>query len=176
MSLQLEVTAQLLHAGASVAAKEQIDATRTLVRDGIQDARESIWAIRAGSKEESLPARLAAVVKRAEPANFLVTGAYRPLTPSREREVFRIGKEALGNAQQHARAQHIQMDLIYSEDAVLLRVSDDGAGFEIAAGANQPGPYGVRGMGERAAAMGATLTVQSAPGHGTRVELRLNDR
>lgn len=174
VSLQLEVTSQLLHAGATAAATEQIDATRTLVRDGIQDARESIWAIRAGGAEETLPARLAAAVKRAKHASFLVTGAYRALTPSREREVFRIGKEALGNAQQHARAEHIQMDLIYSEDAVLLRVSDDGAGFDVAAGAAKVGHYGVRGMRERAVAMGATLTVQSAPGKGTCVELRLN--
>ncbi|WP_419804010.1 sensor histidine kinase [Terriglobus sp.] len=175
VSLQLEVTSQLLRGGATEAAKEQIDATRTLVREGIQDARESIWAIRAGGSKETLPARLAAVTERVDTAAFLVTGAYRALAPSREREMFRIGKEAFGNARQHAQAGHIQVELIYSEDAVLLRVSDDGAGFDVAAGAAKPGHYGVRGMRERAAAMGATLTVQSAPGQGTCVELRLID-
>lgn len=174
VSLQLEVMSQLLNAGATAAVKEQIDATRTLVRDGIQDARESIWAIRAGGAEETLPARLAIVVKRVPNAAFLVTGAYRALPPSREREVFRIAKESLGNAERHARAEQIRIELIYSEDAILLRVSDDGAGFKVAEGAARPGHYGVRGMRERAAAMGATLTVQSAPGQGTRVELRLN--
>ncbi|GAA3768796.1 sensor histidine kinase [Terriglobus aquaticus] len=176
VSLQLEVTSELLRAGAVSAAKEQVDTTRTLVREGIQDARESIWAIRAEASEKTLPARLAAVVKRAESADLTVTGAYRQLPDSREREIFRIAKEALGNAQQHAHASHIQVDLVYSEDAILLRVSDDGAGFDVAAGAAKAGHYGVRGMRERAAAIGATLTVRSAPGEGTCVELRLNDR
>lgn len=173
VSLQLEVTSQLLQVGATDAAHQQIDATRTLVRDGIQDARESIWALRAGGSGETLPARLATVVKSVEHAALLVTGAYRPLPPSREREIFRIAKESLGNATRHARALHIQIDLLYSEDAVVLRVSDDGAGFDVVEAARLAGHYGVRGMRERAAAMGAGLTVQSSPGHGTCVELRL---
>ena len=176
VSLQLEVTSELLRAGAVSAAKEQVDATRTLVREGIQDARESIWAIRAEESEKTLPARLAAVVKRVDAAELSVTGAYRALPVSREREVFRIAKEALANAQQHAQATHIQADLVYSEDAILLRVSDDGAGFDVAAGSAKVGHYGVRGMRERAAAMGATMTVRSVSGEGTWVELRLTDR
>lgn len=173
VSLQLEVTAQLLQAGAAVAAREQIDATRTLVRDGIEDARSSIWALRASDAGQTLPARLAAMVERVPEASFQVSGAYRSLPPSRERELFRIAKEGVGNAARHAQASKIVVELVYSEDAVLLRVSDDGAGFDADAAVHLTGHYGVRGMQERAAAMGTVLHVRSSPGHGATVEVAL---
>ncbi len=176
VSLQLEVTAQLLKVQATAAAQEQIDATRLLVRDGIRDARESIWALRAGQSAADLPARLRALVDTAPatPAQSLtVTGSYRALASSFEKETLRIAKEAIGNAVRHAGAAHIELTLLYSEDAVILTVRDDGAGFDVDAGAARAGHYGLRGMRERAAAMGATLGIVSAPGQGTTVTLRL---
>jgi signal transduction histidine kinase len=52
-------------------------------------------------------------------------------------------------------------------------VEDDGIGFDLARGADRPGSYGIRGMRERAAQMGAALEVQSAPGRGTTIVLDL---
>ena len=173
ISLQLEVTSQLLQVGANAAAKEQVDATRGLVRDGIRDARESIWALRAGSDAETLPARLQAMVNREPKANLHVTGAYRSLSPSQEQELFRVAKEAVGNATRHAAGASIAVSLVYSEDAVALRVSDDGAGFDVDAASARAGHYGVRGMRERAEAMGASFRMESAPGKGTTVLLTL---
>lgn len=147
VSLQLEVTAQLLKVQATEAAQEQIDATRLLVRDGIRDARESIWALRAGQSAADLPARLRAIVDTAPatPAHSLtVTGSYRALSSSLEKEIVRIAKEAIGNAVRHAGAGYIQLTLLYSEDAVVLTVRDDGAGFNVDAGAARIGHFGLR--------------------------------
>ena len=177
MSLQLEVTAQLLKVQATDAAQQQIDATRLLVRDGIQDARESIWVLRAGQTAANLPARLLQLVdgSPAVPAqSFSVSGSYRPLAPSVEKEALRIAKESVGNATRHAGAAHIYLLLLYSEDAVVLTVRDDGAGFDVEDGVARAGHYGLRGMRERAAAMGGTLVISSEPAGGTTVTLRLN--
>ncbi len=176
VSLQLEVTAQLLKVQATEAAQDQIDATRLLVRDGIRDARDSIWALRAGQSGADLPARLRQMVTSAPPEprqTLTVSGSYRPLAPSLEKEILRITKEAAGNAVRHAQAQAIALRLVYLEDAVVLTVSDDGAGFDVNAGAARTGHYGLRGMRERASSMGAALTIASVPGTGTTVTLRL---
>ncbi len=173
VSLQLEVTSQLLKVNATEAAREQIDSTRLLVRDGIRDARESIWALRAGQTADGLPARLQALAEGKPAAVVQVAGAYRALASSVEKEMSRIAKEAVGNARNHAGATTIAVDLVYLEDAVLLTVRDDGAGFNVEQGRARVGHFGLRGMVERASAMGATLTVQSAPGDGTTVSFRL---
>ncbi len=175
VSLQLEVTSQLLRANAAEAAQQQIDSTRMLVRDGIRDARESIWALRAGQSGGDLPARLQSLAETQErpPLILSVTGAYRALAPSVEKEVLRIAKEAVSNSRRHANATSIRVDLLYSEDAVVLTVRDDGAGFDVDRGAARTGHYGLRGMTERAGSMGALLTVTSAPGQGSTVVLRL---
>ncbi len=176
VSLQLEVTAQLLKANAAEAAQQQIDSTRLLVRDGIRDARESIWALRAGQAAGDLPARLQnlAEVREMPPVRVAITGAYRALAPSMEKEVLRIAKEAVSNARRHAHAAAIGVGLVYSEDAVVLTVRDDGAGFDVEHGVARMGHYGLRGMTERAASMGADLSITSSLGQGTCVVLRID--
>jgi signal transduction histidine kinase len=84
-------------------------------------------------------------------------------------EVFRIGQEALTNAVRHAAADHIRMRLAGVPGGVLLELHDDGRGFDAA----RVGPrrLGLAGMRERAATIGATLTIQTAAGRGTHVSL-----
>lgn len=177
VSLQLEVTSQLLKQSKVEAAREQIDTARQLVRDGIQEARESIWALRAGTAAESLPARLKTMTEQAgtqaAEGRFTVVGAYRALPASVEKELLRVAKEAFGNAARHAQAAHIFVNLVYLEDAVKLEVRDDGAGFNLPEGSARAGHYGLRGMRERAKAIGGDLQMESAAGEGTSVTLVL---
>lgn len=177
VSLQLEVTSQLLKQSKVEAAREQVDTARQLVREGIREARESIWALRAGGAAESLPARLKTMTEQVQAGGpegrFSVTGAYRALPAPVEKEMLRVAKEAFGNAAQHAEAAHIFVDLVYLEDAVRLQVRDDGAGFDLAQGSARVGHYGLRGMRERAGAIGAALEIKSAVGEGSSVTLLL---
>ncbi len=84
--------------------------------------------------------------------------------------LYRIAQEALNNVVKHAEAEHVSLSLTCEEDAITLDVRDDGCGFDPQ---NVPRErLGQRGMRERAQAIGAHLSVTSAPGQGTRVTCR----
>jgi len=83
---------------------------------------------------------------------------------------FRIAQESLNNVRNHARATRVQLRLRGDDGACVLLVRDDGAGFDVQAPRTG---YGLLGMAERARAAGCTLSVDSAPGAGTTVRLRV---
>ncbi len=92
-----------------------------------------------------------------------------------EREIWRIAQEALANAERHSGASEVRVQWRSAGDRAVLEVRDDGAGMD-AAFAMKPGSYGLVGMRERADAIGATLEIASAPGHGTTVRCLLEQR
>ena len=85
---------------------------------------------------------------------------------------FRVVQEALVNMRKHASASSAEVVLESSEDGVLVRVSDDGVGFDVASMWEEPerGHLGIASMRERASLAGGWLTIQSMPGR-TAVEL-----
>ncbi len=83
--------------------------------------------------------------------------------------LLRIVREAVTNAALHGHASHVRVWLD-QRDAVRLVIEDDGRGFDPEAGTCSSG-FGLLSMHERAASVGATLTVQSAPQRGTSVEV-----
>nr|WP_255519142.1 sensor histidine kinase [Kitasatospora sp. SID7827] len=101
-------------------------------------------------------------------AAFHRDGEPYPLPVEAEVALLRLTQEALANAVRHAAAAHIAVTLGYLDDAVTLDVYDDGTGFDPAT-APAPDSFGLHGMHERIAALGGTLTVESAPGEGTAV-------
>jgi signal transduction histidine kinase len=98
----------------------------------------------------------------------LAADAIALITPERATEVVSILREAVSNSLRHARARTVTVRAIRNDAAVVFAVQDDGAGFEPAAAG--PG-HGLGNMQARAAALGGTLEVISAPGKGTRVLL-----
>ncbi len=176
ISVQLEVLAELLRMKKTEDATKHLDVTRGYVREGLADARQSIWALRSqDSGENTLPVRLRRMVESGHglEATFSLFGAYRPMPAETEREFLRVAQEAIHNVNEHAGAQHLFVQLEYGQDEIALEVRDDGRGF--AAGEkleSPPGHYGLTGMRERANAIGGTLEVTSEPGIGTTVRLR----
>ncbi len=84
--------------------------------------------------------------------------------------LLRIAQSALANAAQHARATRATITMTFLNSEVRLDVVDDGVGFDPATLASAPGPeggFGLTSMRSRAAELGGTLTVESAPGQGT---------
>lgn len=79
----------------------------------------------------------------------------------------RIATEAFTNSLKHARANAIQIELVYERVQVQLRVQDNGCGFDI----KEPlsGGFGLNGMQERVQMIGATLKIESQCGRGTAV-------
>jgi signal transduction histidine kinase len=85
--------------------------------------------------------------------------------------LYRVAQEAIHNVVKHAEASRVWLTLKSRPEAVLLEVQDDGKGFDPTQ--DFPGHLGQRSMRERSEAIGAGLTVESAPGQGTRVRVWL---
>ncbi len=187
VSVQLEVLTELLRHNKVDAAVRHLDTTRGYVREGLADARQSIWALRSqDSGENTLPVRMRRLVEASggngfEP-RFSIYGAYRALPADTEREFLRVAQEAIRNVEKHARATNLFVQLEYGPAEIALEVRDDGRGFIVDAVEDAaqeqygPGHYGLTGMRERAAAIGGVLEVTSKPGSGTSVRLRVRMR
>jgi signal transduction histidine kinase len=91
--------------------------------------------------------------------------------PAREALV-RIACEAVANAARHSRASVVRLELA-NGDRVLLRVVDDGVGFDTAGAPESGGGFGLESMRGRAAALGADFRLRSEVGTGTTVEVEL---
>ncbi len=96
------------------------------------------------------------------------------LAPGAEEAIFRIAQEALNNIARHARAVHVTLRLRVAGEALHLEIVDDGQGFATSEDLTaDPAPlgYGLAGMRDRAAAIGAKLDIISVSGQGTRISL-----
>jgi signal transduction histidine kinase/ligand-binding sensor domain-containing protein len=177
ISVQLELLAELLRHHKVEEAARQLDTARGHVREGLAEARQSIWALRSqDAGEKTLPVSLRRETEQAGShsleSDFRVHGAYRPLPPGTEREIVRVAQEAIHNVKKHAAARHLFVELDYGPAEIALEVRDDGRGFATnGASPAPPGHFGLTGMRERAAAIGGTLEVRSEAGSGTTVRL-----
>jgi signal transduction histidine kinase len=95
-----------------------------------------------------------------------------PLGGEARAQVYRIAQEALGNVARHSGASHVTVEWRVEAQRAVLRIADDGQGFD--ASVPRPGHFGLDNMRSRAADIGATLTVTSAPGEGSEVRLELD--
>jgi len=146
----------------------------------LTDARRAVWGLRAPvATDDDLGATLQQAAEEAL-AGVGVTftcdlsGTVRPLSPDTLAAAARVAQEALANVVRHAHARRVQIRLVYGAQELRLTIEDDGAGFVVdpefrAYG----GHWGLIGMHERAAQARGRLLVQSAPGAGTVVTLRL---
>ncbi len=100
-------------------------------------------------------------------------GAPRAIQPLIAEEIVRIAGEALFNAAKHARASQILVRVSYGAKRLQVIMQDNGVGIAAnpQAWTGREGHYGLIGMQERARKMGAQLSIESAPGTGTRVIL-----
>ena len=103
----------------------------------------------------------------------LVEGARRDLQPLLQDEIFRITRELLRNAFQHAQAKQIEAEIRYERRMLRVQVRDDGKGIdpEILQEGGRAGHWGFAGMRERAQQIGARLDFWSERGVGTEVQL-----
>ncbi len=107
---------------------------------------------------------------------FQHLGLERRLDPAVELSLYRMAQEALSNVSRHARAKQASLTISYSPTEVVLMVVDDGVGFNLPASPleySTNGHYGLLGLRERVELIGARLEIQSSPGKGTRLVIRL---
>lgn len=180
-------TGILLHAGAATelitkkpaTAQAHMETVDELARTGLAEARRSVAALRPKLLEEgSLHSALnhfTAQMKSYTNTHISceIVGAAYALSPDVENNLFRIGQEALINAIKYAHATKIQVELVYEETQCLLRVKDDGEGFELDQISSGKG-FGLLGMSERVERVEGELNITSQPGQGTEVLVIVN--
>jgi signal transduction histidine kinase len=100
-----------------------------------------------------------------------IQGEPRELSAEVKTAIFRIAQEALSNVIRHSKANQARLLLDFQNTAVLLRIEDDGIGFDASKLSNPARPsWGLLGMEERATLLGGNLKLHSNPGEGTQIE------
>lgn len=170
----------LLQAAESAAdldtARHHVCRAQTTARENLAEARALIAdlappALHGGS----LPDALAQLVDRLSGdlgvrPSLAVRGDPRVLPAEHDVVLLRVAQEALANVRRHAGASRVDVSLCYDAASVVLRVADDGRGFDLS---SATGGFGLSGMRARVEQVGGGFTVRSAPAAGTTVEARL---
>lgn len=176
ISFQLECVRDQLAIDAKSAASH-VETARGLVRDSLKEARRTVWNLRplALGETDLVTAlqRFATNLSGDGRISFSqqIEGSPRPLPPSHEDTLLRIGQEALTNAVRHSSATEIRQTLRFGSGWVTLIVRDNGQGFDVVTRVGKG--FGLTGMHERVASLGGSLSIDSQPGHGTEVSATL---
>jgi signal transduction histidine kinase len=147
------------------------------VRGVIGEVRDTLYDLRTDvSEAQDMADTLDQFIQRVKDRTGLDITLYADrgsrLPILQEREMWRIAQEALANVERHAKASRVRVLWRCNGQAAALEVADDGQGFPVGT-AGRLDSYGIMGMRERAASIGATLDVLSEPGKGTRVRCYL---
>ncbi len=176
VSLQLESADALLEASAdSERIRNVVRQALSLTRANLEEARRSVLDLRAAPLEgRTLMKALEALTKEVSNrgktrVRFEAAGDDRPLPVRIEAGLYRIAQEALANVNQHAHARLARLRLEITPEQAMLRVWDNGQGFEPEQ--VPKGRYGLIGMNERARLLGGTLCLESSPGNGACIEV-----
>ncbi|GAB3411447.1 type IV pili methyl-accepting chemotaxis transducer N-terminal domain-containing protein [Massilia agilis] len=179
LNLQVQMMEQSLAAKRLDEACDIVPALRAGVEESYQDVRELLLNFRSRLHEGNLLASLQMTINKfRQQAGIVVElqsdGEDGPPFPGEQQlQILFIVQEALSNVRKHAGASRVLVRLHDRHDFV-LSIEDDGAGFDASAVLERKdSQVGLHIMRERAARIDATLDIQSAPGEGTRVTLRL---
>jgi two-component system NarL family sensor kinase len=180
ITLQLEVADALLDLDPAQ-ARAKINKALELTRANLEEARRSVMDLRAAPlQERTLPAALEELVgtfgrDQEVRAAFGCRDVAGRLPAPLEAGLYRIAQEALNNVAKHAHPSTVEVVLEQENGELVLAVEDDGGGFDatVAPTDRRKGGFGLVGMKERARLLGGELEVNSSPGHGTQVVVRV---
>jgi signal transduction histidine kinase/ligand-binding sensor domain-containing protein len=181
VALQLDAGARRLAAGDSStpAMADLLSTLASQARNTLTETRKSVGAMRT-PHTQLLHEQLASAAQRTCSGTEIVvhltqTGTERAYPATLEAEIVSIAGEAMANARNHSGCRTLWVICDYGSRELRVGVRDDGRGFNPSRG-TPVGHWGLIGMRERAASIGATLTVTSAPGAGSEVVLVLPER
>jgi signal transduction histidine kinase/ligand-binding sensor domain-containing protein len=164
-------------------AKQRIESAIEQASDAVTEGRDAVHELRSGGLNAGDLGQAiskfgrellgSATTATSPELGVQVEGTPRPLNPIVRDEVYRIAVEALRNAVRHAKARRIEVDIRYGEQALRIRIRDDGKGIDPVVLGHGPmiGHWGLRGMRERATLIGGSFEVWSQLGTGTEAEL-----
>lgn len=185
VSLQAQAIRKYVHDGRLAAAEEQLARLAEVAAAAHTDVREAILSLRAGGMSPRLVSALGEYLAAYE-ANYGIATELTvadglgddDFSPDTTIQLLRVIAEALTNARKHARAGRVRVGLAREQGDVRIEIADDGRGFDAGARPNgtdvaTSGHFGLAFMRERIAQIDGQLTIDSEPGEGTRVVLRV---
>lgn len=176
-SLQLHAAEKMIVTNPSDAARN-VGGVRRQLDSSFREARRKVWNLRspqleerglAGALQDSIETMSQSINATGAKTSLTVNGGPRNLPVGSEEHLLRISEECVANALRHANASRISAELCYGRESIRLCVSDDGTGFDVEA-ATRNGHWGLKNIRDRAAEIGAELTITSVRGSGTKIE------
>ncbi|MEV2255008.1 GAF domain-containing sensor histidine kinase [Streptomyces sp. NPDC050147] len=159
-------------------AKGELQQVAALAAEAADELRAAVVELRpAALDEDGLVATLRThtqVLDRAHSAAVTFEScAVRALPAAQEEAMLRVAQEALHNALRHSGAESVRVTLVRRGAGAVLRVSDDGSGFDPRVIRRAGRHLGLVSMRDRAGGVGGRLTVESEPGKGTTIEMEV---
>jgi signal transduction histidine kinase/ligand-binding sensor domain-containing protein len=176
------ITMEMQALAGKLRAPEERATLEDIVRDAgtcLRETRRSVAGLRSPQGPESgLAPALAQAAKQITEAKGIklklkLEKSPGDMSPEVQYNLLRIASEAMNNCVKHSGAKLIEVVLQCTPEALTLSVKDDGSGFSRENGNVRPGHYGLIGMKERAAQIGAEIHLTSEPGRGTTVSVLL---
>jgi two-component system, NarL family, sensor kinase len=177
LSFYLSAAADLVGTNAALAG-EQIDKAQQLAAAALDEVSAAMTGLRPSVLDDlGLAASLESLAHASPELDVDVQVSGEALPEHLETALYRIAQESLQNVVKHASAQNVEIRLKVSSGTALLEVSDDGVGFDPASVPESESPgsggYGLSGMLQRAELLGGRLEVDSAPGRGSTLRVRV---
>ena len=178
MKIQLQLLRSALRAGDPQRVDTAISELDAGIRESLADVRELLLHFRTRTQEQDIEPALRSTLQKFEAQSGLgvrlrFNGRGQPLDADVQVQVLHVVQEALSNVRKHAQARHVDVS-VESLPSWVFTIADDGRGLDPRLVQLQAQSHvGLQIMRERAAAIGATLELRSAPGAGTTVSLRL---
>jgi len=179
-----------LEAGDTALAAERLETVADTASENLEEARDFVRGLSAGNAEAAAGAvawrftRLCAATERTARAagsqldcRFREDGEPQALPTDVSSALLRAAQSCLANVLAHAGASRAVVSLGYLAGEITLDVYDDGAGFDPASVPSSPRPdgtgFGLAGLSARIGALGGSVEIESAPGEGTVVAVRI---
>lgn len=175
LSLQLQAAAEKLP--ATDPSRTALDHAVGRMQRVIEEARNILSGLRSPLMDSmSLEQALLCLGDQFSPGGtrfrVFVTGRPKSLKPAIQEQIYLIGREALINALRHSEATSIETEVEYRSRWLRILVRDNGCGIDPkTVQTGRHAHWGLAGMRERAAGIGAELRIRSRPGCGTEVEI-----
>ena len=177
--LELDLSERMMRTDVA-AARQELHRAREIAREALDEARRSVLALRPSTLDkvslgEAVTREVEALTRDGVTVDASVSGQPVALDSEAETALYRIAQEAVTNIRKHAKATRVDAALDYGQEAVTLTISDNGAGFDHASrgAADERGGFGLTSMRERATLVKGELQVESVPGRGTTVTVRI---
>jgi two-component system nitrate/nitrite sensor histidine kinase NarX len=178
--LRLRALSAQPEVGALPEIEREIEDLADIQEEAYRDVREALLGLREASKPErglmeGLRAFLVKYTQQSGVIARLDTDLDRepPLSPRAEVQIIRVIQESLTNVRKHSGARTAVVRIASSPDATTIVIEDDGHGFDLGGTLMDRDGFGLHSMRERMELIGGTLTIDSAPGRGTRVIARV---